>query len=169
MIPKKANHAVNASSTVISFSYDYFFDVINCTRGKGCENINSSDHRHVFGLLNYVRFHHLWGSQVRTEWDFNIYFSGPTYEDICWTAIGIVAIARLQLPTNTAMIQQHHGSDHLKEQFCGIRNMPRPKTQIWLLLVRDQKLWSPLLEAVKPMVMASWVNKREKDWLYKEF
>ena len=44
------------------------------------------------------------------------------YEDICWTSIGIVLVARLQLPANTTMIQRHHGSDHLEEAFRGSRN-----------------------------------------------
>ena len=112
---------------------------------------DETGHRNVFNLLNYVRFHHLWRSQVRAAGNFNMDFPELMYEDICWTAIEIGVIARLQLTANTTMIQQHHGSDHLKEQFCGM--VPRPKTQIRLLLVRDQRLLSPLLEAVKPMAI----------------
>ena len=150
---KAGNSLVPYRSYILHSQYtDHFFDVMNGDRDSGCENINARDHRHVFDLLNYVRFHHLWRSQARNAVDFNFYFPESTYEDICWTSIGIVLVARLQLPAETTMIQRHHGSDHLEETFRAARNansgatakdtdsiLARQRSEALLALIRGRK------------------------------
>lgn len=39
-------------------------DVMNNTWEKNCELINSPDHRHVYDLLDYVKYHHRWKQQA---------------------------------------------------------------------------------------------------------
>ena len=48
---------------------DRFIDVMNGTRDKGCELIDSASHRHVFELLDVVKFHTSWKIQAgKNKW-----------------------------------------------------------------------------------------------------
>ena len=95
---------------------DRFIDVMNGTRDKNCELINSVNHRHVFELLDVVKFHTAWKKQAGdNKWS---YQPNLTYKDTVWTCIGIVGVAMKRLHGNHNMVQRRHGSDICEESFC---------------------------------------------------
>ena len=74
---------------------------------------------HVYELLDYVKFHTLWKKQAGKE--VNKYFPRSTYEDIVWTSMSIVILARTQFQ-NHAIVQRRHGTDDCEKMFCIARN-----------------------------------------------
>ena len=95
---------------------DRFIDVMNGTRDKNCELINSANHRHLFELLDVVKFHTAWKKQAgENSW---AYQPKSTYEDTVWTCVGIVGVAMKRLHGNHNMVQRRHGSDICEESFC---------------------------------------------------
>ena len=97
---------------------DKFVDVMNGNREKGCSNIISPNHEHVFDLLDYVKFLTRWKSQADALNNPNLYFAPSTHQDSCWTALSIVILARRQLPKGYDIVQCRGGTDYLEKTFC---------------------------------------------------
>lgn len=109
-----------ASYILLAKKTNRFVDIM--TAKKGCVNINSSTHPHVYELFDFVKFHHMWREQslaLDNRW---LYLPESTYEDLCWTAIGTALIAMTHLPEGETMAQSRGGSDHLEESFCMAKN-----------------------------------------------
>ena len=117
------NAAPGAYDSVIlhCLNTDYWFDVLNANSKKGCELIDSCEHRHIFDLLNYVKYHTLWDRQTNDEWQ---KFPKSTIQDVSRTSLGIVALAVFYLPRhpNHVIVQSRHGSDKCEETFSFKRN-----------------------------------------------
>ena len=98
-----------------------WFDILNAKVEKGCDVITSANHRHVYDLLDYVNYLTLWKSQVEP----NQFFPVTTYQDVCWTSLGLVALAMTYLPKfpGHAIVQKKSGSDKAEEAFCYKRGM----------------------------------------------
>ena len=95
---------------------DCFIDVMNGTRNKGWELIDSASHRHVFELLDVVKFQTSWKIQAgKNKW---AYQPISTYEDTVWTCVGIVGVAMKRLRGLHNIVQRRHGSDICEEAFC---------------------------------------------------
>ena len=79
------------------------------------------NHRHVYDLIDYVNYLTLWKSQVEP----NQFFPVTTYQDVCWTSLGLVALAMTYLPKfpGHAIVQKKSGSDKAEEAFCYKRGM----------------------------------------------
>ena len=99
---------------------DRYIDVMNGTSEKGCENIDSADHNHVYKLLDVVVFHTHWRDQHKKHSQH--FLPRTTYQDIVWSAIGIVGVARKQLRDGHTMVQRRSGSDMCEKSFCQKRN-----------------------------------------------
>ena len=95
-------------------------DVMNGNREKGCSNIISPNHAHVFDLLDYVKFLTRWKSQADALNNPNLYFAPSTHQDqdSCWTALSIVILAMRQLPKDVIFLQCRGGTDYLEKTFC---------------------------------------------------
>ena len=94
---------------------DRFIDIMNGTRDKDCKLIDSANHRHIFELLDVVKFHTLWKKQAgNNKW---AYQPDSTYEDTVWTCTGIVGVAMKRLHGNHNIVQRRHGSDICEESF----------------------------------------------------
>ena len=98
---------------------NHWVDVMNNCCKAGCKLINSPDHHHVYELLDYVKFHTLWKDQAGK--DVNKYFPRSTYEDVVWTSMSIVILARTQFQGH-AIVQRRHGTDDCEKMFCIARN-----------------------------------------------
>ena len=100
---------------------DYWFDEMNSNSKKGWRLINSSEHQHVYDLLRFIKFHTEWRSQASDPCQ---YFPESTYEDLCWTSLGLVTLEVYFLPNHPGhnIIQRRHGSDVCEETFCLKRN-----------------------------------------------
>ena len=97
-----------------------FIDVMNGNPEKGCGNIDSADHNHVYELLDVVKFHTEWRDQHRKNSQH--FLPKTTYQDIVWCAIGVVGVAQKQLRDGHTMVQRRHGSDICEKSFCQKRN-----------------------------------------------
>ena len=95
---------------------DRFIDIMNGTRDKDCELIDSANHRHLFELLDVVKFHTSWKNQAGKNK--LAYQPISTFEDTVWTCIGIVGVAMKQLRGCHNIVQRRHGSDICQEAFC---------------------------------------------------
>ena len=104
---------------------DRFIDVMNGTRDKGCECIDGPDHRHVYELLDTVKWFFAWKNEVAADKKliskYN-FLPSSAYEDTVWTCIGIVGVARKRLRGGHKIVQRRHGSDVCEESFCGKRS-----------------------------------------------
>ena len=100
---------------------DRFVDVVNGNFSKGCSNINSPNHEHVYDLLDYVKFLTHWKAQADMHNNPNLYFPRTTHEDTVWTALSFVIIARTQLPKDFDLVQRRGGTDFLEKTFCQSR------------------------------------------------
>ena len=100
---------------------DKWIDVLNATRTKGCELIDSPSHRHIFDLLDYAKYMTEWKDSVD---DPNLFFPYSTYQDAIWTSFGPVVLARYYLPRHPGhtINQMHLGSDPCESTFNLSRN-----------------------------------------------
>jgi hypothetical protein len=120
---KSKNSKLASPSTYDSYielctQTDKFVDVMNGNRQKGCSNITSPNHEHVFDLLDYVKFLTRWKRQADALNNPNLYFAPSTHQDSCWTALSIVILARGQLPKGYDIVQCRCGTDYLEKTFC---------------------------------------------------
>ena len=95
---------------------DRFIDIVNGNSDKGCELINSANHRHVFELLDFIKFITRWKNQ--TGKNKHQFLPNSTFQDTVWTATGLIGVARKQLRGGHTMVQRRHGSDVCEESFC---------------------------------------------------
>jgi hypothetical protein len=100
---------------------DLWVNVMNATPSKGCETIKSADHRHIYDLCDYVVYLTEWKQQVTDKDEF---FPDSTYQDICYTSLGVVALAQYYLPKHPGhdLIQSRFGSDPCESTFMLKRN-----------------------------------------------
>lgn len=119
---KNANATTNTYDSLIKYirTTDRFIDVMNGTFRKGCHLIVSANNPHVFELLDHVMFHTKWLAQVGKNKQHYLPYS--TYQDICWTALCPVLIARTQLVEGHTIVQRRNGSDICEESFAKKRD-----------------------------------------------
>jgi hypothetical protein len=101
---------------------DKWVDVLNATWKKGCEPISSAYHRHVYDLCDYVMYLTKWKEQVGSNK--NEFFPASTYEDVCYTSLGVVILAIYYLPKHPdhVLLQSRLGSDPCESTFMMKRN-----------------------------------------------
>ena len=100
---------------------DHWVDVMNANISKGCGIISSPEHPHIYDLCDYVKYLTQWKNSVS---DSNLFFPNSTYEDVCWTSLGPVVLARYYLPNNPThnINQMRLGSDVCESSFNMKRN-----------------------------------------------
>jgi len=104
---------------------DHFINVMNATRLKGCETIKSAFHRHIYDLCDYAKYLTLWKQQALEQvMDKHVFFPESTYQDVCYTSLGVVVLAQYYLPKhpNHELIQSRLGSDPCESTFMSKRN-----------------------------------------------
>jgi hypothetical protein len=118
---KKAGPRAYDSLILHCANTDHWVNVMNGNPKKGCETIKSANHRHIYDLCDYVAYLFEWKDQVT---DKNEFFPVSTYEDICWTSLGTVAVAQYYLPKHPGhdIIQSRLSSDPCESTFMLKRN-----------------------------------------------
>ena len=93
---------------------------------KGCEPINSPDHRHIGELLDILDIFCEW----RNESPEKIHFiPWQSFEDLVYLIIGIIGVSKLYLKKDKSriLVQRRSGSDDVEHEFAGIRvRNPKP-------------------------------------------
>ena len=114
---EKASPSTYDSYLLVARQTDKFIDVMNGNRDKGCSIIDSANHDHVYDLLDYIKFLTHWRAQAVAANNPYLYFTPETHQDTCWTALGIVILARKQLPHGKTLVQKRGGTDNLERCF----------------------------------------------------
>ena len=84
---------------------------------KGCEPINSPDHRHIGELLDILDIFCEW----RNESPEKIHFiPWQSFEDLVYLIIGIIGVSKLYLKKDKSriLVQRRSGSDDVEHEFA---------------------------------------------------
>ena len=87
---KKAGPRTFDAFILHCYNTDHWVNVMNASPLKGCETIKSDDHRHIYDLCDYIRYLTEWKNAVM---DKNEFFPLSTYQDVCYTSLGVVVLA----------------------------------------------------------------------------
>ena len=149
---------------------DRFIDVMNGNPEKGCGNIDSADHNHVYELLDVVVFHTHWRDQHKKHSQH--FLPRTTYQDIVWSAIGIVGVARKQLRDGHTMCRDVVAlicarSPSVKRGTKTLTQMPCRRTKSWRGIHRascghSRRAESPTLVNRRHILALSLTMQRSK-------
>ena len=101
---------------------DRLVDICNGNRAKGCEWINSPNHKHIKELRQVLTLFHKWRESSEEA---NEFITWQSWEDLLSLVYGIEGVAKMYLHEDGSrkMVQRLGGTDCCENQFSAIRGM----------------------------------------------